>query len=207
MGQYAGECYVCTQIIAQAIQNAKSADPTAIRDAIAGHTFATSAASLYPPGQVHFGPTGLNTDGTSVIAQVCQGKLDVVGPRRWPPVRRSRPRRAAGSSPVLIPRRRASPFPPAGEPPRDGGDKGDISTDGSASNRRHGTHRAGLDIGSPMPVNSNGGLLSEAHLLGLGHLVEMTRQLRGTAGPRQIPGAAALQWATPIGDSLIFTRS
>ena len=80
MGQYAGEYYVCTQIIAQAIQNAKSADPTAIRDAIAGHTFATSAASLYPPGQVHFGPTGLNTDGTSVIAQFCQGKLNVVGP-------------------------------------------------------------------------------------------------------------------------------
>ena len=64
----------------------------------------------------------------------------------------------------------------------------------------------GLGLGSPMPVNSNGGLLSEAHLLGLGHLVEMVRQLRGTAGPRQIPGAAALQWATPIGDSLIFTR-
>ena len=35
-GKYAGEYYVCTQIIAQAIQNAKSADPTAIRDAIAG---------------------------------------------------------------------------------------------------------------------------------------------------------------------------
>jgi branched-chain amino acid transport system substrate-binding protein len=80
MGQYAGEYYVCTQIIAQAMENAKSASPSAIRDAMAGHTFSTGAASLYPPGQVTFGSTGLNTAGTSVIAQFCNGKLNVVGP-------------------------------------------------------------------------------------------------------------------------------
>ena len=65
----------------------------------------------------------------------------------------------------------------------------------------------GMGIGSAMPINSNGGLLSEAHLLGLGHLIEMVRQLRGAAGPRQIADAEALQWATPIGDSVILTRS
>jgi acetyl-CoA acetyltransferase len=65
---------------------------------------------------------------------------------------------------------------------------------------------SGLDLGSPLPVNTNGGLLSEAHLLGYGHLIEMVRQLRGTAGPRQVPDASVVQWATPRGDSLVLTR-
>jgi acetyl-CoA acetyltransferase len=65
---------------------------------------------------------------------------------------------------------------------------------------------AGLDLDSPLPVNTNGGLLSEAHLLGYGHLIEMARQLRGTAGPRQIPDARVVQWTTPRGDSIILTR-
>jgi acetyl-CoA acetyltransferase len=65
----------------------------------------------------------------------------------------------------------------------------------------------GIELGAgAMPVNSNGGLMSEAHLSGYGHLAEMVRQLRGEAGPRQIAGAAAVQWATPRGDSLILTR-
>lgn len=67
--------------------------------------------------------------------------------------------------------------------------------------------QAGIALGaSPLPVNSNGGLMSEAHLSGYGHLVEMVRQVRGEAGERQISGAAALQWATPRADSLILTR-
>jgi hypothetical protein len=32
----------------------------------------------------------------------------------------------------------------------------------------------------------------------------MVRQLRGTAEARQIPGAAALQWGTAWGDSVIM---
>jgi acetyl-CoA acetyltransferase len=64
----------------------------------------------------------------------------------------------------------------------------------------------GLGPGSPMPMNTNGGLLSEAHLLGYGHLIEMVHQLRGTAGPRQVADASVVQWATPRGDSLILTR-
>jgi acetyl-CoA acetyltransferase len=62
----------------------------------------------------------------------------------------------------------------------------------------------GLQLGSPLPVNTNGGLLSEAHLLGYGHLIEMVRQLRGTAGERQLSNVRALQWATPRGDSVIL---
>jgi acetyl-CoA acetyltransferase len=64
----------------------------------------------------------------------------------------------------------------------------------------------GLGPDAAVPVNTNGGLLSEAHLLGYGHVIEMVRQLRGTAGDRQIANAEVVQWATPRGDSLILTR-
>jgi acetyl-CoA acetyltransferase len=70
----------------------------------------------------------------------------------------------------------------------------------------HYVREAGIGLGSAMPVNTNGGLMSEAHLSGYGHLVEMVRQLRGAAGPRQIEDAAAVQWASPRGDSLILTK-
>jgi acetyl-CoA acetyltransferase len=66
--------------------------------------------------------------------------------------------------------------------------------------------KVGLDLDARLPVNTNGGLLSEAHLLGYGHIIEMVRQLRGTAGPRQLARASVLQWATPRGDSLVLTR-
>lgn len=64
----------------------------------------------------------------------------------------------------------------------------------------------GLDLDSRLPMNTNGGLLSEAHLLGYGHMIEMVRQLRGSAGPRQVADAEVMQWATPRGDSLVLTR-
>jgi hypothetical protein len=35
----------------------------------------------------------------------------------------------------------------------------------------------------------------------------MMRQIRGTAGPRQIPDAQVLQWATAWGDSVIMTAA
>lgn len=62
----------------------------------------------------------------------------------------------------------------------------------------------GLGVDSDLPVNTNGGLMSEGHQAGYGHLVEMVRQLRGEAGPRQVPNAAVTQWATPWGDSMIL---
>lgn len=63
-----------------------------------------------------------------------------------------------------------------------------------------------IELGGELPMNTSGGLLSEAHVSGWNSIVELVRQLRGQAGPRQIPGLQVAQWATCWGDSLLFRR-
>ena len=63
-----------------------------------------------------------------------------------------------------------------------------------------------IGVDGELPVNTSGGLLSEAHVGGWNSIVEMVRQLRGQCGARQIAGAEIMQWATVWGDSIIFRR-
>jgi acetyl-CoA acetyltransferase len=52
--------------------------------------------------------------------------------------------------------------------------------------------RGEADIGGRLPINPSGGLLGKGHPLGatgVAQVVELVRQLRGEAGPRQIPDA------------------
>ncbi len=47
----------------------------------------------------------------------------------------------------------------------------------------------GIGIGGCLPINTHGGLLSHSYLLGVEHVLEAVRQLRGEAGPAQVAKA------------------
>jgi len=68
------------------------------------------------------------------------------------------------------------------------------------------TKNGRIRVGGELPINTHGGLLSEAHISSWNHICEIVRQLRGECGDRQVENAEIMQWATNRGDSIIFRR-
>jgi acetyl-CoA acetyltransferase len=56
-----------------------------------------------------------------------------------------------------------------------------------------------IALGADIPVNTNGGQLSESYMWGWLHLCEAVRQLRGTCGERQVLGATFAQYCSTKG--------
>lgn len=66
-----------------------------------------------------------------------------------------------------------------------------------------------IGLGGALPTNTHGGNLSEGRSHGIGHLLEAVEQLRGSAGPRQVPDARVAFVANgggPIAGALLLAR-
>jgi acetyl-CoA acetyltransferase len=66
-----------------------------------------------------------------------------------------------------------------------------------------------MDLSGALPVNTSGGMLSEAYMHGWNHVVEAVRQLRHQAGSRQVAGVQTSMFSlatTESAHALLFTR-
>lgn len=63
-----------------------------------------------------------------------------------------------------------------------------------------------IATGGRLPVNTSGGMMAEIHMCGWNSIVEIVRQMRGEAHGRQLSDTQFLQWAQPVGDSVIFGK-
>ncbi|UOF90999.1 ABC transporter substrate-binding protein [Fodinisporobacter ferrooxydans] len=69
MPEHAGEAYAAIYTIADAIDQAKSADPQKVRDELAKIDVTTGGATLMQPGKVQFDNTGYNAPTNAVMIQ------------------------------------------------------------------------------------------------------------------------------------------
>ena len=46
-----------------------------------------------------------------------------------------------------------------------------------------------IALGGELPINTHGGLLSQSHIIGMNHVCELVKQLRGTGGKAQVANA------------------
>ncbi len=63
-----------------------------------------------------------------------------------------------------------------------------------------------IEVGGALPINTSGGLLSEGHAAGWNLHIEAVRQLRHECAERQVRDAEIIQYASFLGESVIYRR-